>query len=95
MQKVIDILILATIKSGEIDEYRNNKGVLLLKAIFGCLRHFWPEAYDACKSGDDFNVPELTGHMDSIQFTARQIDFLSLFCERVAHHLGYYCEDFE
>jgi len=98
MKKVIDLLITTTIQLGEVDEYRNNMGVLLIKAIFGALRPFWPHAYNSCHSGDDFNVPELVdsfGAVDTRHFTDKQLGFISLFCERVAHHLGYYDADYD
>tara|TARA_Y100001963_G_scaffold131557_1_gene189112 strand:- start:2309 stop:2887 length:579 start_codon:yes stop_codon:yes gene_type:complete len=70
----------------------NSVNLLLLKAIFGALRPWWRVAYDRCKDGSDFNVPELWfDQSDDCYrgFTDTHNDLITEFCTAVADVLGY------
>jgi|TARA_R100000084_G_scaffold21207_1_gene7243 hypothetical protein len=75
-----------------MDLHLNQHSKVILKRVFGALRPWWNSAYDTDLEGNDFNVPEVqydSNYYSLEQFSDKDNQLLSDFCEVIADALGY------
>ena len=85
-------IIKDALKINAMDLHRNQHSKVILKRVFGALRPWWRSAYDTDLDGNDFNVPEVqydSNYYSLEQFSDKDNQLLSDFCEVIADALGY------